>query len=149
MKKELSSSFSSSAVGFRNHNRTTANQVASFTGDKQVVIKYAKSLVDAYKSGIQEGLATGFGFGVILCVIFCTYSLATWFGAKMILTKGYTGGDVLNVLIAVLIGSMSLGQASTYMTAFAAGQEAAFKMFETINRKPEIDANDIKGKKIG
>ncbi|KAF7120492.1 hypothetical protein RHSIM_Rhsim13G0037100 [Rhododendron simsii] len=104
--------------------------VASFTGEKQVVIKYDKSLVDAYKSGIQEGLATGFGFGVILCVIFCTYSLATWFGSKMILTKGYTGGDVLNVLIAVLIGSMSLGQASTCMTAFAAGQEAAFKIIK-------------------
>lgn len=33
------------------------------------------------------------------------------------------------------------------MTAFAAGQAAAFKMFETINRKPEIDAYDTRGKK--
>lgn len=32
------------------------------------------------------------------------------------------------------------------MSAFAAGQAAAFKMFETINRKPEIDAFDTKGK---
>lgn len=32
------------------------------------------------------------------------------------------------------------------MSAFAAGQAAAFKMFETINRKPEIDAYDTKGK---
>ena len=32
------------------------------------------------------------------------------------------------------------------MSAFAAGQAAAFKMFETINRKPEIDAYDSKGK---
>ena len=35
------------------------------------------------------------------------------------------------------------------MTAFAAGQAAAYKMFETINRKPEIDASDPKGKKLG
>lgn len=32
------------------------------------------------------------------------------------------------------------------MGAFAAGQAAAFKMFETIQRKPEIDAYDSKGK---
>lgn len=32
------------------------------------------------------------------------------------------------------------------MSAFAAGQAAAFKMFETIERKPEIDAYDTKGK---
>ncbi|KAM0053904.1 putative ABC transporter, AAA+ ATPase domain, P-loop containing nucleoside triphosphate hydrolase [Helianthus debilis subsp. tardiflorus] len=42
--------------------------------------------------------------------------------------------------------SRSLGQASPCLTAFAAGQAAAFKMFETINRKPEIDVYDQKGK---
>ncbi|KAG7971186.1 hypothetical protein I3843_07G123200 [Carya illinoinensis] len=40
----------------------------------------------------------------------------------------------------------SLGQASPCMSAFAAGQAAAFKMFETIERKPEIDAYDTKGR---
>lgn len=34
------------------------------------------------------------------------------------------------------------------MTAFAAGQAAAYKMFETIKRKSEIDAYDIKGKTL-
>lgn len=32
------------------------------------------------------------------------------------------------------------------MSAFASGQAAAYKMFETINRKPEIDASDTSGK---
>lgn len=40
----------------------------------------------------------------------------------------------------------SLGQASPCMSSFASGQAAAFKMFETINRKPEIDAYDPSGK---
>lgn len=39
-----------------------------------------------------------------------------------------------------------MGQASPCMSAFAAGQAAAFKMFETIDRKPEIDAYDTRGK---
>lgn len=34
------------------------------------------------------------------------------------------------------------------MSAFGAGQAAAFKMFETIKRKPEIDASDTKGKTL-
>ncbi|XP_052174976.1 ABC transporter B family member 11-like [Diospyros lotus] len=122
--------------------------VASFTGEKQAVINYNKSLVDAYNSGIQEGLAAGLGFGAVMFVVFSTYSLAIWFGAKMILEKHYTGGEVLNVIVAVLTGSMSLGQASPSMSAFAAGQAAAYKMFETINRKPEIDAYDTRGKKL-
>ncbi|KAF7123906.1 hypothetical protein RHSIM_Rhsim12G0140800 [Rhododendron simsii] len=122
--------------------------VASFTGEKHAVIKYDKSLMDAYKSGIQEGLATGVGFGAVMCVAFCTYSLAVWFGAKLIVNKSYTGGGVINVIVAVLTGSMSLSQASPCMSAFSAGQAAGFKIFETINRKPDIDVYDIKGKKL-
>ncbi|KAK4407871.1 ABC transporter B family member 11 [Sesamum angolense] len=120
--------------------------VASFTGEKKAVADYDKSLVKAYQSGVNEGWASGMGLGSVMFIAFCSYALAIWFGAKMILEKGYSGGEVLNVIVAVLTGSMSLGQASPCMTAFAAGQAAAFKMFETISRKPEIDAYDTRGK---
>ncbi|KAL5561100.1 hypothetical protein UlMin_030847 [Ulmus minor] len=120
--------------------------VASFTGEKQAITNYEKFLDSAYKSGVFEGTAAGLGLGLVMLVVFCTYALAVWFGSKMIREKGYNGGEVLNVIVAVLTGSMSLGQASPCMSAFAAGQAAAYKMFETINRKPEIDAYDTKGK---
>jgi len=40
----------------------------------------------------------------------------------------------------------SLGQASPCLSAFAAGRAAAYKMFETIERKPDIDSFDRSGK---
>lgn len=49
-------------------------------------------------------------------------------------------------LIVLNIFIRSLGQASPCLSAFAAGRAAAFKMFETIERKPLIDAYDMKGK---
>ncbi|XP_035547503.1 ABC transporter B family member 11-like isoform X2 [Juglans regia] len=119
--------------------------VASYTGEKEAITKYKKSLTKAYKSGVHEGLAAGLGIGAAMFIIFCSFALAIWFGGKMILEKGYTGGDVINVIFAVLTGSFSLGQASPCMSAFAAGQAAAFKMFETINRKPQIDAYNTEG----
>ncbi|KAJ6808791.1 ABC transporter B family member 11-like isoform X1 [Iris pallida] len=122
--------------------------VASFTGEKQSVDKYSKSLKSAYDSGVHEGLATGLGLGSVMFIMFCGYSLGIWYGSKLILDKGYTGADVINVIFAVVTGSFSLGQASPCLTAFAAGQAAAFKMFETINRKPEIDASDLTGTKL-
>ncbi|KAK9288452.1 hypothetical protein L1049_016909 [Liquidambar formosana] len=122
--------------------------VASFTGEKQAIAKYNKSLTEAYKSGVQEGLTSGIGFGTLMLIIFCSYALAVWFGAKMIIEKGYTGGDVINVISAVLTGSLSLGQASPCLGAFAAGQAAAFKMFEAIKRRPQIDAYDPNGQKL-
>ncbi|KAL3815059.1 hypothetical protein ACJIZ3_016327 [Penstemon smallii] len=119
--------------------------VASFTGEKQVVANYKKLIVISYKSGVDEGLYSGLGIGCLVFVMFCSYALAVWFGSKMILHKGYTGGEVFTVLLAVLTGSNSLSQASPSMAAFMAGQAAAFKMFETINRKPQIDAYNTNG----
>ncbi|KAI3841081.1 hypothetical protein MKX03_001275 [Papaver bracteatum] len=116
--------------------------VASFTGENQAIAKYKKSLKVAYKAGVLEGLYAGLGLGSVMFVAFCSYSLAIWYGSKLIIDKGYTGGDVINVIVAVLTGSMSLGQASPCLGAFSAGKAAAYKMFETINRKPEIDAYD-------
>jgi ATP-binding cassette subfamily B (MDR/TAP) protein 1 len=120
--------------------------VASFTGEKQAISNYNKHLVSAYRAGVFEGASTGLGLGTLNIVIFCTYALAVWYGGKMILEKGYTGGQVLIIIFAVLTGSMSLGQASPCLSAFAAGQAAAYKMFEAIKRKPEIDASDTTGK---
>ncbi|KAE8657654.1 ABC transporter B family member 5 [Hibiscus syriacus] len=93
--------------------------VASFTGEKKAISNYNKFLVAAYKSGVNEGTVAGLG---------------------------YTGGEVLNVILAVMTGSRSLRQASPCLSAFAAGQAAAFKMFETIKRKPEIDPYDTRRK---
>ena len=55
---------------------------------------------------MQEGVAGGFGFGLVRLFIYCTYGLAVWFGGKMVLEKGYTGGQVISVFFAVLTGSM-------------------------------------------
>ncbi|XP_062097770.1 ABC transporter B family member 11-like [Humulus lupulus] len=120
--------------------------VASFAGEKQAITNYKKFLISAYKSGVHQGIASGLSVGIVMLVMFCSYALATWFGAKMIRENDYNGGDVLNVIFAVLTGSMALGQASPCMSAFAVGQAAAFRMFETIKRKPEIDAYDNRGK---
>lgn len=85
---------------------STFLQVASFTGEKQAISNYNKHLVTAYKAGVIEGGSTGLGLGTLFLVVFCSYALAVWYGGKLILDKGYTGGQVLNIIIAVLTGSM-------------------------------------------
>ena len=47
-------------------------KVASFTGKEQTIISYKKFVLKAYSSGVQEGLASGFGLGTVMLVVFCT-----------------------------------------------------------------------------
>lgn len=55
---------------------------------------------------MREALGGGIGIGTVMLVIFCTYSLAVWFGGKMIIEKGYDGGQVITIILAVLEASM-------------------------------------------
>ncbi|KAL4388525.1 hypothetical protein GQ457_09G003410 [Hibiscus cannabinus] len=119
--------------------------VASFTGEKQAIAKYNDKLRIAYSATVRQGLVSGTGLGTMLLVVFSTYGLAVWFGAKLIANHGYNGGQVINVILAIMTGGMSLGQTTPSVNAFAAGQAAAYKMFETIKRKPTIDPYDTSG----
>ncbi|KAJ4976405.1 hypothetical protein NE237_001511 [Protea cynaroides] len=119
--------------------------VASFTGEKQALKKYNEALQRAYTSVVEQGLMSGLGIGIVLVIIFSSYGLAIYYGATLIINNGYNGGQVINVLMALMTGGMSLGQASPSLDAFAAGGAAAYKMFETIKRKPLIDTSDMSG----
>ncbi|KAJ7570216.1 hypothetical protein O6H91_01G110400 [Diphasiastrum complanatum] len=119
--------------------------VASFTGEKKAVDTYYTFLQKAYKAGVSQGLASGLGLGCALFIMVCSYALALWYGSKLIVDEGYTGGAVISVIFAVLTGGRSMGQASTSLSAFAAGQAAAYKMFEVIHRTPGIDIFDLTG----
>ncbi|KAG1334931.1 ABC transporter B family member 9 [Cocos nucifera] len=119
--------------------------VVSFTGEKHAIDKYNNLIRNAYNSTVQEGIASGLGVGFVLLIVFCMYGLAVWYGSKLIIGNGYEGGSVINVIMSIMTGGIALGQASPSVSAFAAGKAAAYKMFETIERKPEIDASDMSG----
>ncbi|CAN6553296.1 unnamed protein product [Malus baccata var. baccata] len=114
--------------------------VASFTGEKQAIEQYNQKLKVAYNTMVQQGLVTGIGLGIFMLVIFCSYALAVWYGSKMIIKHGYNGGQVINVIFALMTGGMSLGQASPSLNAFASGKAAAYKIIGThdeLARDPE------------
>ncbi|VAH39838.1 unnamed protein product [Triticum turgidum subsp. durum] len=122
--------------------------VVSFNGEKQAIEAYNKLIHRSYENVVEEGLTNGFGMGSVFFALFSSYGLAIWYGGKLVLTKGYTGGQVLTVLLAIMTGAASLGNAAPCMTAFAEGQSAAHRMFRIIKRKPDIDPDDNIGKQL-
>ncbi|KAJ4750300.1 ABC transporter B family member 11 [Rhynchospora pubera] len=119
--------------------------VASFNGENRAIALYDKHIRKASVATTKEGAINGFGMGSALLTYFCCFGLAIWYGGQLIVHKGYNGGTIMNVLFALITGAMSLGNATPCVTAFAKGQAAAYRMFETIRRKPDIDAYDESG----
>lgn len=81
-------------------------KIASFSRERQAIQKYNKFINNAYKSTVHQGTVAGLGIGCVIMIVFCSYALAVWYGATLILNKGYNGGEVINVMLAVMIGAM-------------------------------------------
>jgi hypothetical protein len=62
--------------------------------------------------GKRQGLVSGTSFGGMQFVMFCSYAVALFYGAHRVAVGAYSGGDVVNVIIAALLGSFSLGLVS-------------------------------------
>ena len=62
--------------------------VQAFNAQKRLGKLYETFLVPARKMGIKKSAATGFGLGFLFFIIYLSYSLAFWYGAKL-LVAGY------------------------------------------------------------
>ncbi|WMV17819.1 hypothetical protein MTR67_011204 [Solanum verrucosum] len=116
-----------------------------FTGENLSIIDYNSKLENAYKPTVNQALASGIGLGTTLMVSLFSYGLAIWYGAKLIIDKNYSGGDIVTVIFSAMLGGSSLGQASPSLSAFSAGKAAAYKIYETIKRTPKIDPYEPSG----
>lgn len=79
--------------------------MVSFNGEKKAIALYNNLIKKAYKGALKEGAVHGFGLGLLSLIYFSTLGLIIWYGSKLSLTKGYSGGDILNVMFAIMIGA--------------------------------------------
>jgi len=66
--------------------------------------RYSKNLVHANDYGIQKGIITGAGMGLLMLIIFGAYALAFWYGGKLVREDDYTAGRML--LVSILLKQM-------------------------------------------
>ncbi len=77
--------------------------------------------------------------------MFTTYGAGFWFGSFLIAEEGASGGDILTVFFSVLIGALSLGQASPNLENLLTAAGAASSVYATIDRTPPIDSYSDEG----
>eukprot|EP01119_Soliformovum_irregulare_P012424 TRINITY_DN322_c0_g1_i4.p1 TRINITY_DN322_c0_g1~~TRINITY_DN322_c0_g1_i4.p1 ORF type:complete len:1246 (-),score=423.44 TRINITY_DN322_c0_g1_i4:17-3754(-) len=122
--------------------------VQSFAHEEQAVAKYQEKLEMARKLGIRRSFFSGFGMGTTMLILFGSFGLALWYGGQLVISKEITGGTVITVFFAILMGSFSLGQAGPAIEALGKGQGAAYVIYTTIDRVSKIDPLSEEGLKL-
>lgn len=121
--------------------------VASFANFSFEIERYNSFVMNARKIGTANGLKSGFGLGFLFFVIYCTYALAIGYGSQLIANKEinsnsnmpFQAGDIVTVLIAIIMASVSLGGCAPALKAINESCVAASDFFELSIRVPKID----------
>ncbi|KAI0054749.1 P-loop containing nucleoside triphosphate hydrolase protein [Artomyces pyxidatus] len=104
--------------------------------------------VDVNKAALMDAraaIAHGGGLAIFFFVIYASYGLAFSFGTTLINEGHATPGQIVNVFMAILIGSFSLVLMAPEMQAITNGRGAAAKLYATIDRVPDIDSSSEEG----
>ncbi|KAG5875736.1 hypothetical protein JTB14_010724 [Gonioctena quinquepunctata] len=124
--------------------------VVAFSGQEKEMERYDKNLVFARKNNIKRTMLSAIGMSFLWFLIYASYSLAFWYGVKLLLEQRgwddpvYTPGNMVTVFFSVMTGSMNFGISSPYIEVFGISKAAASKIFSVIDNNPII--NESKGK---
>ncbi|KAI8147839.1 putative ABC transporter protein [Fennellomyces sp. T-0311] len=119
--------------------------VYSFSLQQRFAQRFETELVKSRRMGIKRGLVLGMGFGTFMFILFSTYGLAFWFGSRLVKSGEQSGPDVLVVFMGMMMGSMALMQVPPNLSAVSSACGAAYKIYSTIDRVPEIDPDSEEG----
>ncbi|KAI6117491.1 P-loop containing nucleoside triphosphate hydrolase protein [Pisolithus croceorrhizus] len=128
---------------------STVRTAQAFGSQKVLGSLFDKKIDSIRPVNMKAAIWQGCSLGVFFFVIYSSYALAFSFGTTLI-NEGYaTAGKVVNVFMAILIGSFAL----VTLTMEARGESlfnacgAAAKLFATIERVPDIDSASPDGLK--
>uniref|UniRef100_A0A7N2LK33 ABC transporter B family member 19 n=1 Tax=Quercus lobata TaxID=97700 RepID=A0A7N2LK33_QUELO len=122
--------------------------VFSFVAEDKLTARYAELLTKSMPLGAKLGFAKGAGIGVIYLVTYSTWALAFWYGGVLVARGEISGGAAIACFFGVKVGGRGLALSLSYYAQFAQGTVAASRVFEIIDRVPEIDPYSPEGRAI-
>ncbi|XP_042024698.1 ABC transporter B family member 19-like [Salvia splendens] len=120
--------------------------VISFAAEEILAGKYGELLEGSVPLGAKLGFAKGAGMGVIYLVTYATWALAFWYGSILVAKGDLSGGSAIACFFGVNVGGRGLALALSYFAQFSQGTVAASRVFEVIERVPEIDPYGSEGR---
>ncbi|CCM03554.1 uncharacterized protein FIBRA_05690 [Fibroporia radiculosa] len=126
---------------------STVRTAQAFGNQRILSDRYDTHITKARVADMKAAVWHGCGLACFFFVIYGGYALAFDFGTTLINEGHGDAGQVVNVILAILIGSFSLALLAPEMQAITHGMGAAAKLFATIDRVPAIDSESDAGSK--
>ncbi|KAH9936165.1 P-loop containing nucleoside triphosphate hydrolase protein [Fomitopsis serialis] len=124
---------------------STVRTAQAFGSQHILAERYDSHITRARNADMKAAIFHGCGLATFFFVIYGGYALAFDFGTTLINEGHSNAGQIVNVILAILIGSFSLALLAPEMQSITHGMGAAAKLYETIDRVPLIDSASEEG----
>eukprot|EP00833_Pecoramyces_ruminatium_P010171 jgi/Orpsp1_1/1184203/evm.model.c7180000088470.1 len=116
--------------------------IVSFGTEQKEIDRYVDKLALTKKYGIIMGNGLGMCLGLILGIIYSSFSIAFIFGTRFINNGEMIYGDVLSVFMGIMMGSMTLSNIAMSLGEISQASAAAVTLFNIIEKEPSIKLNE-------
>lgn len=142
------------SAGYADQALNAIRVVAAYGQEEKEVRNYTKYLERARVAGVKTHCKGAFAMALFFASIFGTYAYSFYLGSVWIYNdihnstynRNYSAGDILSCFFGVIFGMFSVGLATPNMKAVTEGKVAGKLAFDIIDRKPQIDQDNNKGK---
>ncbi|KAL2843559.1 P-loop containing nucleoside triphosphate hydrolase protein [Aspergillus pseudodeflectus] len=124
--------------------------VVAFGAQEALAAKYDTHLRDAERFGRKVQMTFAVVIGGILGIMYLNYGLGLWMGARFLVedSGNVQPGDILTIMMAIILGSYSLGNVAPNVQAFSDAVAAATKILGTIDRQSPLNPLSSEGKRL-
>ncbi|GAA0186239.1 ATP-binding cassette [Lithospermum erythrorhizon] len=126
---------------------SSVRTVYSYVGEKYSVNRFSSTLQTSMDLGIKQGTAKGLMIGS-MGMVSVAWAFQSWVGSILVTEKGESGGRVFVAAICIVLGGLSCMSALPNISFISEAIAAGTRIFTMIDRVPEIDSTNQKGKKL-
>ncbi|EWC45624.1 hypothetical protein DRE_05185 [Drechslerella stenobrocha 248] len=127
---------------------SSIRNAVAFGTQSKLADQYEGYLFVAEKWGKKHKSILAFMLGGLMAIIYLNYGLAFWQGSRFFIRGDAGLNDIVNVLMAIIIGAFSLGGVAPHVQAMTTAVAAASKIFSTIDRNSPLDPSKDDGDKL-
>ncbi|CAN1224209.1 Putative multidrug resistance protein [Linum grandiflorum] len=121
--------------------------VYSYVAERKTLQSFSSALETTLELGVKQGFAKGLLMGS-MGMIYVGWAFQAWVGTILVSEKNEKGGSIFVAGINIIMGGLSVLGALPNLTSITEATIAATRISEMIDRAPDIDAEEKKGKAL-
>lgn len=122
--------------------------IAAFNAQSKVLGLFEKELEAPMKNMFVRGQVAGVTYGISQFIAFSSYGLGLWYGGTLVRDGKANFGDVVKVFLVLVMSAFAVAETLTLAPDLAKGSQAIVSVFNVIDRKTEIEADDPDGEVV-